>query len=119
MGLRCARPGIARACGPVTPGLYSGRLAGDDIGFILTMGVGCNGIISVVGAHQAVNNARVIFILSGAVAADGEVRVAGRDVDAASAALRFVGRVVDSTHLEGTWTSSDGKGGTWRVTPKL
>ncbi|HRG99410.1 MAG TPA: SUMF1/EgtB/PvdO family nonheme iron enzyme [Polyangiaceae bacterium] len=112
-GFRCARPDGGR-CGKLKPGLYSGATRGGDAGTLLTVGVGCSGVVSVVGGHRDNNP----FFLVGAIDRGDQVVLDGADSFAPKVAQRFVGQVVDSEHMEGTWTSGDGKSGTWSVGPK-
>jgi formylglycine-generating enzyme required for sulfatase activity len=113
-GMRCARPATPPACGPGKPGLYEGGTSGDEEGNILMFGIGCNGVISVVGAHPNLT----IFSLVGTIDESGRIRLEGADVDAVRVAHTFVG-TLDATgeRATGTWSSDDGKKGTWRIFP--
>lgn len=114
IGFRCARTAPPVTCGLVTPGLYTGPTHGDDDGTLFTVGIGCSGVISVLGQHEAGG----VFLLVGTIDEHGRARLEGSDIDTAKVVQTFVGEVVDATHLRGTWTSADGKKGTWSVAPK-
>ena len=112
-GFRCARPGAPIACGPVKPGLYTGSTSGGERGTLVTFGVGCSGVVSVGGLHTSGP-----FLLLGTIDRDGRVSLEGADQREPKTQLRYLGEVVDSTHLRGTWTSANGTSGTWSVAPK-
>lgn len=114
IGVRCVRPGVPRPCGPAKPGRYTGYTAGDERGQLLSVGVGCNGVISAFGVHNANDRENPgVYYLAGNVDADGSLRMDGRDVINPGTVQRFVGKVVGGTRMEGSWASEDGKRGTW------
>lgn len=109
-GFRCAR-NTESECGPIRPGLFRGTTTGGERGSIVTLGVGCSGVVSVFAAHAD----QTAFLLVGTVSASGQVRFEGADLAKAAITHTFEGEVVDADHLEGTWRSSNGKTGTWNV----
>ncbi|MBL0193911.1 MAG: SUMF1/EgtB/PvdO family nonheme iron enzyme [Myxococcales bacterium] len=111
IGFRCAR-GNAERCGKLKPGLYAGSTRGGDAGTLLTVGVGCSGVVSALGAHRNQGTFQLVGVIDG-----DAVRLDGADLSP-KVTQTFVGRVVDAEHMEGTWTSGDGTSGTWSVGPR-
>ena len=113
-GFRCARRASDTPCKALEPGLYSGTTRGGDNGTLRTVGVGCSGVVSVLGSHGSGGR----FHLVGVLDEGGHVTMEGTDIAAPKTVQRFEGEVVDGQRLRGTWSSGDGKTGTWSVARK-
>lgn len=112
IGFRCARAAVQEVCGPVRPGFYVGKTTGSESATLETIGVGCSGVVSAVATHGDGS----LFLVGGAISSTGEIVLEGEDF-ATRDRQRFVGRVVDETHIGGSWTSPRGRG-EWEAAPK-
>lgn len=113
VGFRCARDATPNRCGLLRPGLYTGTTSGGENAVLLTVGVGCSGVVSAIGARESGEP----FSLIGHIDSEGRVSLDGMDLTGGGT-QSFVGDVVDDTHMAGTWTSSSRRSGRWRVSPK-